>query len=141
MKMDTDGDYEIRYGTPHVSYDHVDGQPLGLGDDGSVLGDGAPKRWVAMEFKKSQLRVGSPWSNCVFNNGVGTEAASDYSSVGTIIPVYLGNPSLLIQDFKDVKATLEQAYGASPTNVATKIILAIFTDNADSSVQSGGWTE
>jgi hypothetical protein len=141
MKMDTDGDYEIRYGNPHISYDHVDGQPLGLGDDGSVLGNGAPKRWVAMEFKKSQLRVGSPWSNCAFSDGVGTETASDYSSVGTIIPVYLGNPALLIHEFKAVHKTLDDTFQTTGKLVKVKIILTIFTDEADSSQQLGGWTE
>ena len=40
---------------------------------------------------RSQLRVGSPWSQC--GDGDATDGASDYKQIGTIIPVYLGNPS------------------------------------------------
>ena len=46
-------------------------------------------KWVAIEFKKHQLRVGSPWASCVSDGGATTATAS-YTGVGTIIPVYLG---------------------------------------------------
>jgi hypothetical protein len=184
MRMDEDGDYEIRYGNPHLSYAYDATQTSWTQDNWEPLGilqqhiakctpidDEATcnaaiectyssadaecqvaistekRRWVAVEFKKSQLRVGSPWSNC--DDVTGTEGSSDYSSVGTIVPVYLGNPSLMIQAYQDLKDTLASAYeanncgvdGANGACVKTKVILAIFTDDADSNVQDGGWTE
>jgi len=192
MRMDEDGDYEIRYGNPHLSYAYdpkygsdANWLPLGVLEqhkkkcgtcasctpitdqatceaedectfsaaDGKceVAISTEKRRWVAVEFKKSQLRVGSPWSNC--DDVAGVEGTSDYTSIGTIIPVYLGNPSLMIQAYKDLKDTLASAYatnnciggsvadGTSGACVKTNVILAIFTDDADSSVQDGGWTE
>merc|ERR1719331_2064289 len=192
MRMDEDGDYEIRYGNPHLSYAYdpkygsdANWLPLGVLEqhkkkcgtcasctpitdqaaceaedectfsaaDGKceVAISTEKRRWIAVEFKKSQLRVGSPWSNC--DDVAGVEGTSDYTSIGTIIPVYLGNPSLMIQAYKDLKDTLASAYatnnciggsvadGTSGACVKTKVILAIFTDDADSSMQDGGWTE
>ena len=42
-------------------------------------------RWIAFEFKKHQIRVGSPWSDCSVGASTGTTKA--YTDIGTIIPV------------------------------------------------------
>merc|ERR1719316_1658512 len=171
MEMSKDGDYEIRYGNPHLSYAHdpdVHGvseagwEPLGILqqhikecalitdettcnahklDDITkctyVVGAGChvatpmeKRRWVAVEFKKSQLRVGSPWSQC--GDGAAIDGASDYTQIGTIIPVYLGNPSLLIASYMGIRDTLTAAYTGDAATLKTKIILNIFTPTADS---------
>ena len=45
----------------------------------------SPVRWIAFEFKKHQIRVGSPWSDC--SVGDSTPTADAYTDIGTIIPV------------------------------------------------------
>jgi hypothetical protein len=156
MEMSKDGDYEIRYGNPHLSYAHALGEPLGelqqgkkAVADGQPITDGQPdpavkSRWVAVEFKKSQLRVGSPWSDC--GDGAVTDGASDYTAIGTIIPVYLGNPSLLIASYMGIRDTLTAAYTGAAETLKTKIILNIFTPTSDSEgnpelSRSSGWTD
>jgi hypothetical protein len=131
MEMSKDGDYELRYGNPQLAVP-------GYTDTGD--------RWVAVEFKKSQLRVGSPWSICTGGAAAGIDSA-DYDGVGTIVPMYLGNPSLLIHDYKAVHTELSAAFAANKA-VPTKIILNIYTPTADSTSQtytSGakttGWTD
>ena len=43
------------------------------------------RRWISFEFKKHQIRVGDPWTNCnVGDTGTGTDTGT---TVGTIIPV------------------------------------------------------
>ena len=43
--------------------------------------DGSGGKWIALEFKSTLLRVGSPWANC---SAGGTD---DYSQVSSLIPV------------------------------------------------------
>jgi len=120
MVMDKDGDFEVRYANPSLTT--------------------STGKWIAFEFKKHQLRVGSPWSTCT--RGAATASTNAYTGIGTIIPVYLGNPALLIADYKRVKTTLEGAYTGNAANVPTKIILPIFTpenDGADKTDKT--WTE
>merc|ERR1719456_1054541 len=69
MVMDEVGDYEVRYGNPNLK---------------TTAG-----KWIAVEFKKHQLRVGSPWANCDTAGGSIAMTAAAYPDVGTIIPVYL----------------------------------------------------
>jgi hypothetical protein len=123
MVMDEIGDYEIRYGNPNLKT--------------------SEGKWIAVEFKKHQLRVGSPWASCA---GTGTATTGDsFSGTGTIIPVYLGNPSLNINDYYNVRTTLGNAFAAASAN-PTKLILPIFTpqnDGADRTIFPGAttWTE
>ena len=53
MELSQTGDYEFKYGSPHLTDDTVDG------------------KWVAQEFRGTQIRVGTPWADC--------DAAVDYS--------------------------------------------------------------
>merc|ERR1719316_701675 len=195
MQMSEDGDYEIRYGNPHLSYAHdpdVHGvseagwerlgilqqhkkecaaitdettcndralddittctwcdvtctKPSGTYAGGAGCHVATPmekRRWVAVEFKKSQLRVGSPWSQC--GDGAAIDGASDYTQIGTIIPVYLGNPSLLIASYMGIRDTLTATYTGDAATLKTKIILNIFTPTADSKGNDwhpSGWTD
>ena len=41
-------------------------------------------KWIAVEFKKHQLRVGSPWANCDTDGGSIDLTAAAYPDVGTI---------------------------------------------------------
>ena len=60
MEMSVNGDYEMRYGNPQLVTSN--------------------DKWIAVEFKKSQLRVGSPWADCTTDGDDLTEAA--YGTVG-----------------------------------------------------------
>jgi hypothetical protein len=125
MVMDEVGDYEIRYGNPNLK---------------TTTG-----KWITVEFKKHQLRVGSPWAQCDEAGGSIATTAESYSSVGTIIPVYLGNPALNLADYQNVEAVVKSAFTASSA-IPTKIILPVFTpanDGADRTLKPGAttWTE
>merc|ERR1719321_428358 len=63
-----------------------------------------------------------------------------------MIPVYLGNPALLIADYKNVETVLKGAITAAAESVPTKVILPIFgpnSDGADKTSEPGAttWTE
>merc|ERR1719498_1781037 len=63
-----------------------------------------------------------------------------------MIPVYLGNPSLLIADYRNVETVLSGAFTGDAAAVPTKIILPIFApgnDGSDKTVEPGAttWTE
>jgi hypothetical protein len=68
LEVSGEGDYELKFGNPHLKYP---------GDN-----------WIAFEFKNSLLRVGSPWADCSGSSS----GTPDYTGVGTIIPAYFGNP-------------------------------------------------
>jgi hypothetical protein len=112
MEVSDNGDYEIRYGNPQLK----------TSDD----------KWIALEFKTHQLRVGDPF---------GDATAKD--DLGSIVPVYLGNPALNIQDYKDVATTLKTALNAAShaNKVATKVVLPIFTPDAVTMDGVTTWTE
>jgi len=132
MVMDKVGDYEVRYGNPNLN----------------VTG-GTEDQWIAIEFKKHQLRVGSPWASC---SGT-TKPSNNYAGVGTLIPVYLGNPSLNLHAYQAVGKTIEDAFKAPGKSIPTKIILPMFApdnDGADKDPEPGAtpvtgatltWTE
>ena len=44
MVLDRDGDYEVRYGNPFLKT--------------------STGKWISFEFKKHQIRVGDPWTDC-----------------------------------------------------------------------------
>jgi hypothetical protein len=44
--------------------------------------------WVAQEFSRTQIRVGTPWADC------GGAASEDKSEVGAIVPLFYGHPNL-----------------------------------------------
>merc|ERR1719160_392635 len=68
MEVSDEGDYEVMYGNP-----------------GLVSGG----YWVAVQFKSTLLRVGTPWAEC------SADALGDASySVGSIMPILFGGPNL-----------------------------------------------
>merc|ERR1719454_49802 len=120
MVMDKVGDYEVRYGNPNLN---VTG---GVNKDSLM----AEEKWIAVEFKKHQLRVGSPWATC----GAEGIAAASYTDVGTLVPVYLGNPSLNLHAYKAVGTTISDAFdvgGSGKSSIPTKIILPMFAPDND----------
>jgi len=112
MEMSDDGDYEIRYGNPQLKT--------------------TEGKWIALEFKSSQLRVGTP-----------PGAASGNEDLGTIVPAYLGNPALRIHDYREMSETLGTAIGAvtHTKKVATKVIVPIFTPANEGADGLSTWTE
>jgi hypothetical protein len=110
MEMVEDGDFELKYGNPKLKASTVD--------------DGL--KWVAVDFKKHQLRVGDPFA-----------AADSKKDIGTIFRLNLGDPNIYYQDHLDVAATLKAAIPAAGMDV--KVVLPIFvTTRRDANGQN--WT-
>merc|ERR1719258_570631 len=101
LEVKDEGDYEFKYGNPNL-----------------VSGD----KWVAVEFKSTILRVGTPWADC---SGYSLDTPS--YSVGTIMPVLFGGPNLnsiaLVPGFQSYSAAIAELAG---TTVPTKVVLEIF---------------
>jgi len=68
MEVKDEGDYEVKYGNP-----------------GLQSGD----KWVAVEFKSTLLRVGTPWAEC----SADVLGTASYD-VGSIMPILFGGPNL-----------------------------------------------
>merc|ERR1719473_39355 len=111
MEVSEEGDYEVMYGNP-----------------GLVSGG----YWVAVQFKSTILRVGTPWAEC-------TDAAlGDASySVGSIMPILFGGPNLNSialpagnPSYLDVIAEL------SGVTVPVKVVLEIFSTSVTSYTDS-----
>merc|ERR1719324_1002427 len=101
MEVKDEGDYEVKYGNPYL-----------LSDD----------KWVAVEFKDTLLRVGTPWADCT---GDALDTAS--YDVGTIAPILFGGPNLNSIALKDgFPSYLDVIAELSGTTVPTKIVLEIF---------------
>jgi hypothetical protein len=105
MEVSDEGDYEFKYGNPQL-----------------VSGD----YWVAVEFKSTLLRVGTPWADCT-----GYTLASESVTVGAIMPVLFGGPNLnsiaLKDGFASYDAAIAELAGAS---MPVKVVLEIFTTDA-----------
>ena len=71
-------------------------------------------RWVAVEFKKHQLRVGSPF--------VGTDAKSN---IGAIFRLDLGDPNIYYQDHMNIASDLKDAIAGVTDGVDVKVVLPI----------------
>jgi len=111
MEVSEEGDYEVMYGNP-----------------GLVSGG----YWVAVQFKSTLLRVGTPWAEC---SGTALGAAS--YSVGTIAPILFGGPNLNsisapagASNYLDVIAEL------SGVTVPVKVVLEIFSGSKTSYTDS-----
>merc|ERR550514_541352 len=111
MEVSEEGDYEVMYGNP-----------------GLVSGG----YWVAVQFKSTLLRVGTPWADC-------TDAALGAASysVGSIMPILFGGPNLNSialpagnPSYLDVIAEL------SGVTVPVKIVLEIFSTSVTSYTDS-----
>ena len=76
-------------------------------------------RWVAVEFKKHQLRVGSPFKG----------AAKE--SIGAIFRLDLGDPNIYYQDHKNIASDLT----AAGVDENFKVVLPIHVDS-----RVGSWT-
>jgi hypothetical protein len=117
------GDFIFRYGNPN----------LVLGSDGvtdcsdtvemQANGGEIPKgcgTWTALEFSKTVLRVGTPWTNCE----VASEATKNTAEIGAIFPAYFGHPNLQAATYTAFKDAVKE------TDVPTYVILDIFSPDA-----------
>ena len=68
MEVKDEGDYEVMFGNPNIKNE----------------GD----KWVAVQFKQTLLRVGSPWAECT-----GTDIGTSSYSLGMIAPILFGGPN------------------------------------------------
>jgi hypothetical protein len=104
MEVKDEGDYEIKFGNPNLLND---------------LGN-----WVAVEFKQTLLRVGTPWAECS-GDALGTASYT----VGAIAPILFGHPNLhsiaLKDGFPSYDTVISELTGVS---VDVKVVLEIFTD-------------
>merc|ERR1719478_2045002 len=101
MEVSDEGDYEFKYGNPQL-----------------VSGD----KWVAVEFKETLLRVGTPWADCSGS----TLAAASYD-VGIIAPILFGGPNLNSISLKAGNPNYEDVIAElSGVTVPVKVVLEIF---------------
>merc|ERR1719262_341723 len=117
MEVSETGDYELRYANPNIKV-------------------GAEKKWVAVEFKSTILRVGTPWADCSGNDDTLQNARYD---VGIIMPVLFGHPNLhskslsLREGFADYDAIIADLKDVS---VPVKVVLEIY--NAQHAIMGNG---
>jgi hypothetical protein len=101
MEVSGEGDYEFKYGNPNLL---------------------SGSKWVAVEFKSSILRVGTPWADCT-----GYSLDTPTYSVGTIMPILFGGPNLnsiaLVPGFESYSAAIADLAGVT---VPVKVVLEIF---------------
>jgi hypothetical protein len=101
MEVQDEGDYELRYGNPYL------------------VSDG---RWVAVEFKETLLRVGTPWAECT-DDALG-EASYE---VGSIMPILFGGPNLNSIALKAGNANYYDVIAElTGVSVPVKVVLEIF---------------
>ena len=83
------------------------------------LADG---KWVAVQFRSTLLRVGTPWADCTNNE----QGAAAYA-VGSIMPILFGGPNLnsiaLRAGFPSYLDVISELQGVS---VPVKVVLEIF---------------
>jgi hypothetical protein len=117
MEMKDEGDYEFKYANPQL-----------VSDD----------KWVAVEFKSTLLRVGSPFADCT-----GSALDTAALSIGTIMPVLFGGPntataskSLVVGSAEDYDAVVAELTGTTvPVMVVLEIFTATKTSYTDSTVE------
>ena len=79
-------------------------------------------KWVAVEFKSTLLRVGTPWAEC---SGAALGAAS--YSVGSIMPILFGGPNLnSIALLAGNPSYLDVISELTGVTVPVKVVLEIF---------------
>merc|ERR1719482_2675393 len=104
MAVEDEGDYEVKYGNPGL-----------VSDD----------KWVAVEFKDTLLRVGTPWADCT-----GSTLDAESYDVGSIMPILFGGPNLNSISLKGGNPSyLDVIAELSGVTVPVKVVLEIF--NAD----------
>jgi hypothetical protein len=104
------------------------------GNPGLVSGG----KWVAVQFRSTLLRVGTPWATC---SDAAVQAAETYP-VGSIMPILFGGPNLnsiaLLAgnpSYLDVIAELEGV------TVPVKVVLEIFNSKTGEGKVDGQWTD
>jgi hypothetical protein len=105
MEVSDIGDYEVMYGNPNLTTPVYDKAT-------DTTSDG----WVAVQFKKTLLRVGSPWAEC---SGDELPEKNTYD-IGTIVPAFFGHPNLNKNRYAALAAELSDA------TVPVKVVLEIF---------------
>jgi hypothetical protein len=126
MVVEDIGDYEVMYGNKYLNTTNYD-ECIKCSTMGPLAYDGSDEcgpeciqtRWVAVQFKQTLLRVGSPWADCS-DEALATET---YPEIGSIIPAYFGHPALNLQMYKDLAAEIFDAGGAE---LPVKVVLEIF---------------
>jgi len=93
------GDWELRYSNPALTYG---------------------EKWVSIEFKKTMLRIGTPWAFC---EGIDVYEEDPIAlDLGMVIPVWFENPSL---NHAMYERMIQDLHGTTtPTQVAIKIFTA-----------------
>jgi len=107
MEVSDRGDYEVKYGNPQIVTKPSDGSD----PDG---------RWVAVEFKSTLLRVGSPWAECKADPDVLEKNKVD---IGTIIPAFFGHPNLNLEAYEEFIAEV-----TATTLSDVSVVFEIFGD-------------
>jgi len=111
MEVKDEGDYEVKYGNPYL----VDGE-----------------KWVAVEFKSTLLRVGTPWAEC----SADVLGTASYD-VGSIMPILFGGPNLNSIALKDGNPSyLDVISELSGVTVPVKVVLEIFNAGTKSYTDS-----
>ena len=101
MEVKDEGDYEVKYGNPGL-----------VSDD----------KWVAVEFKDTLLRVGTPWADCT-----GSTLDAESYDVGSIMPILFGGPNLNSISLKDGNPSyLDVISELTGVTVPVKVVLEIF---------------
>jgi hypothetical protein len=109
MEVSDIGDYEVKYGNPQIKTYPSDGSdPEG--------------RWVAVEFKSTLLRVGSPWAECETDPEV---LEKNSVELGTIIPAFFGHPNLNKEAYE---AFITEVIAGKSTVSDTSVVFEIFGD-------------
>merc|ERR1719456_1118671 len=102
MEVSDDGDYEVMYGNP-----------------GLVSGG----KWVAVQFRSTLLRVGTPWATC---SDAAEQGAETYP-VGSIMPILFGGPNLnSIALLAGNPSYLDVISELTDVTVPVKVVLEIF---------------
>merc|ERR1719473_601452 len=92
-------------------------------------------KWVAVQFRSTLLRVGTPWAEC---SGYTLGAAS--YDVGSIMPLFFGGPNLnsvaLKAGFPSYDEVIAELTGVT---VPVKVVLEVFT--ADKKAYTASYTD
>jgi hypothetical protein len=116
MEVADEGDYEVMFGNPYLK--------------------NTDNKWVAVQFRQTLLRVGSPWAAC---GTAGTDLDDSSYSLGMIAPILFGGPNTNsiaplagASNYNDVIAEL------AGTKLDVKVVLEIYPS---SSTGGGAWTD
>jgi len=126
------GDFIFRYGNPNLvlGADGTDcAKTQELQDTGGIP-DGCGT-WTALEFGKTVLRVGTPWTSCGSARTDAQEQELKTNTIGAIFPAYLGNPNLAEDNYTAF------INAVTATSVPTDVILEIFSPRTGATDKDG----